>query len=138
MKKFKIYLFFVLYLLSSSIQAQTPVPKAAFDVFPRGYYIKMNNQTQKIGDYRVRLGVDYSWKDFTFSGDAYTYMDYANRKNSVTFSPKLAEYYVTIKYTYKKINISYQHLCIHPIKVDVAKDTNIYGGYDMLSISYNY
>lgn len=131
-------LFVLLFIsISVSVMAQKFTPKVAFDVFPSGYYIKANDEILKLGDYRTRMGVDFDWKIFKVYADVHTFMDWANN-GKIRFSPKVAEYYTGVKVKVNKVVFKYEHLCIHPVKVDTKMDTNLYGGYDMLSISYNY
>ncbi len=134
MKKLFVLLFIS---ISVSVMAQKFIPKVAFDAFPRGYNIKVGETILKKGDYRTRIGVDCDWRNFKLYADVHTYMDWANN-GRVNFSPKVAEYYTGIQYKVKGVVFKYEHLCIHPVKVNTKIDTEMYGGYDMLSVSYNY
>jgi len=141
---------FVLFLLVSvSVSSQEFKPKVAFDYFPtkRGCTFKVGDEIAFLGDYRTRIGLDFTGKvpinknfvrDLTYTAftDIHTYMDFANR--GVQFSPNLVNFYIGVNLSYKKFKLEYKHLCVHPTKVDGRKSLDVYGGYDMVSLSYGY
>ena len=124
--------------LSIALNAQKLTPKAAFDIFTNGYKIMLNEQIAKKGYFRTRVGLDLDWKKFTVYADTHVYMNYSGG-TQLTFAPRLAEYYIGAKFNMtKEISIKYEHLCIHPNTSFGFKGIEMYGGYDMISFSYNY
>lgn len=130
-----------------SAQAQFK-PKAAFDYFPSGYVQKVImplssttgiNQIESVidyGNFRVRIGAEYQVKKWTAYFDQNIYME---KSSGVSFQPLQAEWFVGVKYEIVKgLVAKYEHLCIHPIQTDNIIITTVYGGYDMVSISYGY
>lgn len=124
--------------LSLALNAQKVTPKAAFDIFTNGYKIILNDQPAKMGDFRTRIGLDFDWRKFTVYADTHVYMNYAGG-SSANFRPRLSEYYIGAKFHItKEIKVQYEHLCIHPVKAHGRSGIDKYGGYDMISLSYNY
>lgn len=139
-------------LTSVSLSSQITVkPKAAFDVFAGGYSMthkvqvpNLINPTQSnlmpyrnSVDYRTRLGLDFKWKDFTVNVDHHTYMDWGN-ENRISFAPRISKFFIGASYEWNKIKLKYEHMCIHPIKSNNWDTIELYGSYDMISVSYNY
>jgi hypothetical protein len=132
-------------ILSISASAQLN-PKIAFDYFPYKSEIRMANFYAQSGNaayishyngmFRVRVGADYSIKKFTIYFDQKVYM---NKASGVSFRPLQAEWFAGLSYSITaKVKVTYEHLCIHPILTDGKDQTKIFGGYDVISISYGY
>lgn len=135
--------------LFSAIAAQAQFkPKAAVDYFNKGYRQKVimplpTSTGQKniesivnYGEFRLRMGAEYKYKDFSAYLDQNIYMDKAS---GVTFTPLQAEWFAGLKVEIKKgLFLKYEHYCIHPIETDGNIKTNVYGGYDLISLSYGY
>lgn len=129
----------LLLILSISVSAQLN-PKIAFDYFPKNYGIKVTTPSAEIinyyGLFRVRLGADYTIKKFTVFFNQNVYM---NKYSGITFRPLQAEWFAGLSYSITaKVKVTYEHLCIHPILTDGKSQTKIFGGYDVISISYGY
>lgn len=129
----------LLLILSISVSAQLN-PKIAFDYFPNNYVVKIaaatSGATNYYGMFRVRVGADYSIKKLTVYFDQKVYM---NKASGISFRPMQAEWYVGLRYSVTdKIKIGYEHLCIHPIEAYAVYHSKVYGGYDVISISYGY
>lgn len=125
-------------------------PKFSFDYFMGNYDIKivtpilidenLQEYSAKMdyGNFRVRIGADYEFKHFSVYFDQSIFM---NKSKNITFQPLQAEWYAGAKIKiYKKIYFQYEHMCVHPIISNntFEKQSKIYGGYNMLSISYGY
>jgi len=125
-------------------------PRFAVDYFINGYDTKfvktiiIDDADQEFstkinnGNFRIRIGANYDFKHFNLYFDQNIYM---NKAKNISFQPLQAEWFTGINIkVYKKIRVSYEHLCIHPI---ISNNTfnsqhKIYGGYNMFSISYGY
>ena len=125
-------------------------PKASFDYFATGYNTKTavqadpsvsNERTEMImryGSFRVRIGGEYAIKKLSVHFEQHVYM---NKAKNVTFAPTQAEWYAGVKYKFTdKIMVKYEHMCTHPVGSDgsQATQTSLYGGYNMISVSYGY
>jgi hypothetical protein len=139
---------FLLLLISNIVSAQFK-PKIAVDYFIGGFSEKTiiqvvdgsmkhdNSIFIRNGEMRIRTGADYKYKGLTAYFDQHIYMD---KSKGIVFQPLSARWFVGLKYKVTKdITFNYEHLCIHPIQTD-NNDTRskIYGGYDMISVSYGY
>lgn len=138
MKKIIVFLL----LVSAQLSAQF-TPKASFDYFVGGYGIRTTDKltarssTVSYGNFRIRVGAEYAIKKLSAYFDQNVY---ANKGADISFSPIQAEWFVGVKFSLtKKINFKYEHLCTHPILSDWNPIENrLYGGYDMISVSYGY
>lgn len=89
------------------------------------------------GNYRVRIGCSFDYKKLSIYFDQNTYM---SKGHNIAFSPSLYEWFTGIQYKFTdKIMLKYEHLCMHPTQ-DYNKPmrTQLFGGYNMFSISYGY
>ncbi len=126
-------------LLSAAIQAQKLKPKFALDYFTTNSVVFSSTKDAfqyTYPNYRVRMGCDLTYKKFTLYFDQHIYM----KSVAITkFDPYQAYWYVGCNYKVSKnIKISYEHLCIHPITYFSIPRDNLFGGYNMISISYGY
>jgi len=125
-------------------------PRASFDYFIGGYSTKnvksLSTSTgmveadalMRYGYFRTRIGAEYTVNRLSLYFDNYLYM---NKSINISFRPLQSEWYAGIKFKiYNSIHIKYEHLCIHPVISDGSYElqTRLYGGYDMVSISYGY
>ncbi|MBV5348867.1 hypothetical protein JZU61_04325 [bacterium] len=139
----------VLLLLCASAFGQFK-PRAAFDYFPGTYHVRFVQSlpastgldewatTKNYGSFRVRMGADYTYKRLTAYFDQYVYMD---KSEGISFQPLQAEWYAGMKFRISDgLHLRFEHLCIHPILSSGSYITQIrmYGGYNMVSISYGY
>jgi len=120
-------------------------PRGSVDYFIGGYQTRNSEHitfsegflTQtancSYGNYRIRIGADYQYKQFSVFFDQHTYMLYDKG-----FTPVVTDYFCGIKYRVtKEIEAKYEHLCRHP--TDAAESlSRQFGGYDMVSVSYGY
>ena len=127
-------------------------PRAALDYYfggyntkavitPPAYYGKKEAYiVMRYGSYRLRIGADYAIKKFPALALTFDQHVYMNRLRGLSFQPKQAEWYVGAKLTVKKITFKFEHLCIHAVTGDGSYElqTRLYGGYNMLSVSYGY
>lgn len=139
----------LIFIVSINMSGQTLQPKVAFDYFPNslGYTFMVNNELAELGRYRTRVGIDFIGnipinkpfiKDIKYNvfTDIHTHMNFANR--GLRFDPKIVNFYIGANLSYKKFKIEYKHLCVHPTKSHTSIPIQVYGGYDMISISYGY
>lgn len=131
----------ILLLITSVVYGQKVQPKIAVDFFPREYHLTfqnpMNNSVFSVdhGDFRTRLGAEFTYKKASAYFDQHIYMDYAGG----AFDPTQAYWYVGVTYKWKFFNFKAEHLCVHPISTYSNQwRTKYYGGYNMISVSYGY
>lgn len=144
-------LLILLSLFSTNLSSAQFKPRASIDYFLEGYNMKVyeniqipgigvfeNSVISRYGRFRVRIGGEYRIKRLGLYFDQNVYMIKAN---SIFYRPLQAEWYTGAKfYITNDISIKAEHLCMHPIMSDVLSKNNsrVYGGYNMISISYGY
>lgn len=75
------------------------------------------------------INITATYKNFSIYSTNKTYF---KPITIVGYKPNQIEFYAGIKYTFKNINIKYEHLCSHGIDNDLFYDT-----YDRFSIQLN-
>jgi hypothetical protein len=109
--------------------------------FAGSYDVKVDNAdlTQRYkatyGDYKFSVGATFSYSGISLYFDAYTYATIGKK----SFAPLLTEFYSGVSYKLtESVTIKYEHLCIHPFRSLQKTPGSIFGGYDMIGISYGY
>lgn len=138
------------FLAFSEAKAQFK-PRASIDYFLNAYNVKVSEQINipgygpfensiiaTYGSFRVRVGGEYRFKRFSAYFDQNVYM---NKAQNISFQPLQAEWYTGVKFHIaKELSLKAEHMCMHPILSDVSVKATprVYGGYNMISLSYGY
>lgn len=79
--------------------------------------------------------INAEWKDLSLKADNYLYMDKAE---SFKFSPHLFVFDIEVSYLVtRKVKLYAKHRCVHPLSNSGRLYTPVYGGGDVIGISYN-
>jgi hypothetical protein len=135
-------LIILLLLVEATAAAQIKVnPRIALDVFTTPYLLKvqgadLNYNIVDYGTFRARIGAEASYRRFAIGFTQHVYM---RHWNSFTFRPMQAEWFVNASFRLTdKLKLSVEHLCVHPVRTDGVRNVEVFGGYNMVSVSYGY
>ena len=146
--KYFILSLILLVATTSFVSGQELRPKVAFDYYANkdGYHFKINNQRFDVSEFRTRLGLDFVGsfskhkpilKDLKYIASIDTHT-FAQNAGGLKFDPRLVNFYIGGGVSYKNIKLNYTHMCTHATKSSRSIPLEIYGSYDMISISYGY
>lgn len=133
-------LIILLLLVEATAAAQIKVnPRIAVDVFTTPYQMKLQNSNTNYivnyGTFRARVGAEVTYKSFAAGFSQNVYME----KGRNAFRPLQAEWFVNVSFKLTdKIKVSIEHLCVHPVRSDGIERIEMFGGYNMISVSYGY
>ena len=143
----KATLIFLLLSLHIICSAQLK-PKFAFDWFPlsngnfTSNYNPVTNSNVSVneGNFRVRVGGEYKiWKITSYFDMQISMLLKTNITSGGLFVPTQNKFYFGFKIDItKSVKMRLEHLCIHPIITANESLNQQFGGYDMISVSYNY
>lgn len=139
---FYITLFACLFLKAQS-QSITVHPRMAMDWYAKPYHmlfvLPANEEilVSSMGNFRIRSGGDILYKDrWGIAIDQHVYIrDFY--KTSFRPANVLWDFKIFVRIA-PKINISFSHGCWHPVRIYHNQFTEVYGGWNMLSVSYEY
>jgi len=131
----KLVLLFTLLFVALSAIAQKNVKLSngyALEYVDQSYTIDTKTDLPNIM-FRYQLCVE--WEKLSLKADNYLYMDKAN---SFKFSPQLFVFDIEMSYLVtRKIKLYAKHRCVHPLSNSGRLYTPVYGGGNILGISYN-
>ena len=142
MNKYRLIIVLALISVSITLPAQNRIklfPKAALSYTDEHYEISEQVLAHTEMPYMTtRIGLELQYKNFSVYSDNKFWMK-ADLKDK-SFTPSQAEFTFGVSYHLtQKINITAEHVCLHPIYTDNGKGINgICGGKNEITISYGY